>query len=47
MKLYENRYLYLYNLVESLKPLIIPIIGYELFNGVAAKLIIKHYFTKD
>ena len=47
MKLYENRYLYLYNLVENLKPLIVPIIGYDYFNGLAAKLIIKHYHTKD
>lgn len=47
MKLYENRYLYLYNLVEKLKPLLVHIIGYELFNGLTAKLIIKHYFTKD
>lgn len=47
IKLYENRYLYIYNLLERLKPIIVLFIGYEKFNGLVALMIVKHYFNKD
>ena len=47
MKLYNNRYLYIYKIIERLKPIIVLFIGYEKFNGLAALMIVKHYFNKD
>ena len=44
MKLYENRYLYIYNLLESIKPILVLFIGYERFNGLVGLMIRKHYF---
>ena len=47
MKLYENRYMYMYNLLEKIKPILVLFIGYERFNGLVALMITKHYFNKD
>lgn len=47
MKFYENRYLYIYNLLERIKPIVVLFIGYERFNNLVTLIIIKHYFNKD
>ena len=46
MKLYENRYLYIYKLLGFLKPILINILGHKIYNRVRADLIIKDLYHR-